>query len=195
MERRNHADMCDQHAGGGRGDARHVVVLGVPHPAVPALLRAEPRPHPPRDALRHGGAPGDRGEGERDIGIVTEHCPSRKLPPPSSPPRHRSSTPDDSRTTSTSSMPGSSSRRHGSPSPCSSAPWSSSSPAPEVTDQSEPSPSARSRSASPSPSPSLSSRCTRAARPRPLRSVDWGYHPGRMRAAMAESATLKEVLM
>src|SRR3954447_7413711 len=31
--------------------------------------RAEPRPHPPRDALRHGGAPGDRVEvehGHRD---------------------------------------------------------------------------------------------------------------------------------
>src|SRR4051812_46121070 len=61
--------------------------------------RAESRPHTPPDALAVA-LRAIEARSSTDIGIVTEHCPSRELPPPPSPPRHRSSTPGGSRTTS-----------------------------------------------------------------------------------------------
>src|SRR3954469_24855592 len=54
---------------GGRGDARHVLVSAYHTRLYRTPPPAEPRPHPSRDALRHGSARGDRGEvehGHRD---------------------------------------------------------------------------------------------------------------------------------
>src|SRR3954447_8874091 len=80
MERWSRADMCDQRAGGGRGDARHVVVLGVPHPAVPTLPRALSQGHTRRAMLCATVAPPAIGaRSSTDVRIVTEHCPSRKV--------------------------------------------------------------------------------------------------------------------